>query len=259
MKRYTPDTRDFFKGIDQIEHPDYDVKLPIFYYDNTAISAIYLASTAQMRKRLPSPDMHPVEMFPGKCLVVFTAFEYRRTDIDPYNEFSIAAVISYGRRAIPGLTSMWYMLRNCFTAHILHLPVTTDRPRRGGVELAGYPKFIADISFTHANGWSTCEVAENSEHILTLKGKNVGTSRGRLTKYLIHTVKNGIPLKANLYINPLKFRQTIGLGHAGLELGGSHPICAGLRDLGLSSFPVIYQYMPSYEAILFNSKNLMDD
>jgi len=259
MKKNIPDINDFFKGLDQIENKEYDVKLPIFYYDNTAMSAIYTASTSRVRKYLPSPEMHPVEMFPGRCLMVFSAFEYRRTDIDPYNEFSISAVITYGKRAIPGLTSLAYMLKNCFTACILHLPVTSERARRGGVELAGYPKFIADITFAHENGYTTCTLAENGERILTLSGKKVKTSRGRLTKYIIHTMKNGIPLKANLYLNPIQYRQTIGFGAARLDIGSGHRICAELHDMRLSRMPVLYQYIPSYEAILFNSKNLIDD
>ncbi len=259
MKKGFLDRNNFFKGIDQIENKEYDVKLPIFYYDNTAMSAIYLASTRKVRKYLPSPDMHPVEMFPGRCLMVFSAFEYRSTDIDPYNEFSIASVISFRKRAIPGLTSMIYMLKNDFSAFIHHLPVTAERPRKGGVEIAGYPKFIADITFSRENGWTTCTVAENGQRILTLRGRKTGTSRGRITKYNTYTVKNGIPLKANLYINPIQYRQTIGLGSAKLEIGSGHGICTELKDMSLSRWPVLYQYIPSYEAILFNSKNIIDD
>lgn len=259
MKKGLPDTNNFFKGIDQIENKEYDVKLPIFYYDNTAMSAIYTASTKKVRKYLPSPDMHPVEMFPGRCLMVFSAFEYRSTDLDPYNEFSISSVISYKKRAIPGLTSMLYMLKNDFTAYIHHLPVSTERPRKGGVELAGYPKFIADITFSHEGNGTTCTLAENGLKILSMWGKNVKTSRGRITKYNLYTVKNGIPLKGNLYLNPIRYRQTIGFGAARLDIGSGHRICTELKDMGLSRFPVLYQYIPSYEGILFNSKNLIDD
>ena len=259
MKKWGLDTDNYFQGLDQLENPEYNVRLPIFYYDNTAITAIYTASTRQVKKYLPTSEMHPVEMFPGRCLVAFSAFEYHRTDIDPYNEFSITAIITYGRRQIPGLTSSWNMLRNCFSAYILHLPVTSERARRGGVELCGYPKFIADISFSQENNHITCTLAENGQRILSLRGKKTGTSKGRLAKFILYTMKNGIPLKANLYVNPLQFRQTIGLGTTSLDIADGHRICDELKDLSLSRWPVMYQYMPSYEAILFNSKNLIDD
>ena len=252
-------TSDFFTGIVQTEHKDYDVKLPIFYYDNSALSAIYTASTAQVRKRLPFPNMHPVELIPGRCLLALSAFEYRRTDIGPYNEFSVAAIISYGKRAIPGLTSLSCMMRNEFAAYILYLPVTSERARRGGLEMAGYPKFLADIVFTRDPQATTCTVSEDGRRILTLRGKNTETSRGRLTKYKLYTSKGGIPLGANLYMNPLQYAQMSGRNMAALELGTGHRISTDLRDLALGRRPLLYQYIPSYEAILFGSKNIIDD
>jgi len=253
-----PDVNNFFKGLDRIEYRDQDVTLPIFYYDSMAMTAIYLASTAKVRKYLPLPEMHPVEMFPGKSIVALSAFEYRNTTIDSYNEFSVAAIISFGKKQIPGLTSSWYMLKNCYTAYIMDLPVTSERAR-GGREMCGYPKFIADVSFSRENNHITCTVAENGQRILTMRCRKTGTSRGRLAKYVLHTMKNGIPLRAVQYVNPLQFRQTLGMGKARLDIGSGHHICDKLRDLGLSRWPVMYQYMPHYEAILFNSKNIIDD
>jgi hypothetical protein len=259
MIRTQPAASAFFQGVDQLYHPGYDVKLPIFYYDNTSFTAIYTAATAQVRKALPSPDMHPVELYPGRCLVALTAFEYRRTDIDPYNEFSVTALIRYGKRAIPGVTSGVAMLKNEFEACILQLPVTSERARRGGVEMAGYPKFLADITFAESGGGSACTVAENGKRILTLTGKRIGTSRGKLAKYKLYTRRNGVVLGANLYINPQQHAQAPGWGNAQLDLGAGHPMAEQLRGFDLSSQAMIYQYTPQYEAILFGSKNLMDD
>jgi hypothetical protein len=259
MSKFVPDVNNFFAGIEQVDYKDYNVTLPIFYYDNTAFSAIYTASTSKMRKYLPSPDMHPVEIFPGRCLLVFTAFEYRKTDIDPYNEFSITAIITYGKKAVPGLTSLSYMMRNCFTAYIIHLPVTSERARRGGVEMAGYPKFIADISFTDDVDHKTCTLSEKGKRILTLKGRKLATSPGKLTKYILHTVKAGKQLRANLYLNPKQYCQALGRNNAQMEIGTDHKICAEIKDMGLSKSPLLYQYIPSYEAMLFMSKNLIDN
>lgn len=257
--KHALDPKNFFHGINQVPHADYDVKLPIFYYDNTGMSAIYTASTAAVRQRLPSAGMHPVELYPGRCLVVFSAFEYRRTDIGPYNEFSVSVLISHGKPAIPGLTTLACTLRNEFTAWVLHLPVTSERARKGGVEMAGYPKFLADIDFTRGDGFNSCTVRENGRLILTMTGKQVTTAPGRQARYVIHTQKDGIPLSANLYINPTQYRQTLGRGNTRVEISDEHPVGAGLRALDIGSTPLLYQYMPSYEAILFGSKNLIDN
>src|SRR5512140_429854 len=111
---------DFFKGVSQWAFCHEELRrkfpLPVFYYDNTAMTAIYTASTALVRGLLPHPDMHPIEAWPGRALVAFTAFEYRRTDIDPYNEFSISFPITFRKRGIPGLTALTMTARRYFTA-----------------------------------------------------------------------------------------------------------------------------------------------
>ena len=104
---------DLFKGVMQWEITAKDIsietKLPVFYYDNTSMTAIYTASTDKVRRLLPLPDMHPVEAMSGRALVAFTAFEYRKTDIDPYNEFSISFPITFRKKAIPGITVLGMM------------------------------------------------------------------------------------------------------------------------------------------------------
>ena len=93
---------DFFKGVVQweltSEEFNFKGKLPVFYYDNTAMTAIYTASTTMVRRLLPRHDMHPVEVKRGRALVAFTAFEYRDSDIDPYNEFSISFPITFQKK-----------------------------------------------------------------------------------------------------------------------------------------------------------------
>ncbi len=68
---------DLFKGVMQWEMMTKDLSLegrmPTFYYDDTAMTATYTASTDKVRKLLPLPVMHPVEAWSGRALVAFTA------------------------------------------------------------------------------------------------------------------------------------------------------------------------------------------
>ena len=149
---------DFFKGIKQweINMQDMQFKMPIFYYDTTTITAIYTASTGKVKALLPLPQMNPIELLPGKCLVAFTAFEYRKTDIDSYNEFAISFV-------------------------------------------------------------------------------------------------------TNIYFNQLEFAESRDKQAAALEIGSGHRICDDLQKIGLSATPVVYQYSPLNQAILFAGRNLLDN
>jgi hypothetical protein len=253
---------EFFKGVIQWDWMTKDLslegKLPVFYYDNTAMTAIYTASTALIRRLLPRTDMHPVEVIKGRALAAFTAFEYRATDIDPYNEFSISFPITFGKKGIPGLTVLGMMARRYFTAYVWQLPVTTERARKGGVEMYGYPKFLADIVFSHEGNMLVCTLSEGDRNILTLKGKKLRTSPEKVNRFKTFSVKDGVPLAANVYMNPQEFGKSISRKAAQLTLG-NHDISGQLRELDLSESPLFFQYMPLMEAILYGPRNLMDD
>lgn len=253
---------DFLRGIVQTEFPmevfDRVGKLPVFYYDNSSMTAVFTASTRKVRALLPDARMHPLELFPGRCVVAFNAFEYRDTDIDPYNEFSISFLMSYGRRALPGFKLLHGLMTRCFEAYVWKLPVTTEIARWGGVELYGYPKFIADIEFERTPERTVCTLSEAGRHILTLDGRALKGAPARLLRYRAYSMKNGIPLCANVYTHPLQYAQTMSPGAARLTLG-EHEIARQLRALELSASPLMYQYCPLNELVLFGPRNLIDD
>lgn len=253
---------DFFKGVIQWDMKTLDGslegKLPVFYYDNTAMTAIYTASTDKVRSLLPRHDMHPVEVWKGRSLVAFTAFEYRRTDIDPYNEFSISFPIAFRKMSIPVLSVLSMAARRYFTAYVWQLPVTTERARIGGVDMYGYPKFLADITFRQEDGMLACDLSEGGQNILILKGKKLKTRPEKVNRFKTFSIKDGVPLAANVYMNPVEFALSVLPGAASLTLG-SHRISQQLRELNLSANPIFFQYMPVMEAILYGPRNLMDD
>lgn len=252
-----------FEGIKQweisLKGAEFSGKLPIFYYDNTALHAVYTASTSKIKKYLPHHDMQPVELSPGRCLVGFSAFEYRETDIGPYNEFGISILISWGKKSVPLFGVLKSAFKRIYSAYIWHLPVTTEIAYYGGVEIYGYPKFIADIKFTRKNNRTICTLMDKGEHILTLMGKNLPTKRERIIKYKTYPVKDGIPLVANVIVDPIEYAQKFMGNEVTLEIGNSHPICKELREIELSKNPVLYQYIPLNQAVLFGPRNLADD
>ncbi len=253
-------SKDFFQGIKQWEFNLEDMlfKLPVFYYDTTTITAIYTASSSKVKKLLPRSEMNPVETSPGRCLVAFVAFEYRQTDIDPYNEFAIAFLITFDKPQVPFITAFTQMFRRRMTAYVWHLPVTTEIARIGGVELYGYPKFIADIEFQKEADQISCHLSENGNKILSLTGTVLPAERGKNSKIITYSVINDIPLVTNIHINQLEFAESRNKQDATLELGSDHSICRQLQKIGLSATPILYQYSPLNQAILFAGRNLID-
>jgi hypothetical protein len=253
-----PKKEKFFDGVLQKINKEFNVPLPIFYYDCTSLMAIFTASTSKLRPYLPSAQMHPVEIFPGISLIAISAFEYRSCDIGPYNEFSIAAPVTYQKKSVPGLTLMYQMLRNNLEAFIFFLPVTSELAMQGGVTMGGFPKFIADIEFRKDSNFITCNVSEQGTHILSLECKQLKTAPGTVSRTVLYTMKNGSVLLANLFTNPIKFSQSLRSDSARLTMSGDNKICTFLRDVKMSSKPLACQFSPVFESMLFDSRNTID-
>jgi hypothetical protein len=144
------------------------------------------------------------------------------------------------------------------TAYVWQLPVTTEIARVGGVELYGYPKFIADIEFEKEADQLTCHLSEDGNKILCLRGKVLSVARGKNSKVITYSNIGDIPLVTNIYFNQLEFAESRDKQSAVLEIGTDHRICEDLQEIGLSETPVVYQYSPLNQAILFAGRNLID-
>lgn len=249
---------DFFKGIYQWPNREYDVGIPIFYYDCSSMTAIYTASTRLVKRHVPADDLHPVEVFPGRCLVTVSAFEYRDSDIGPYNEFSVAVMVRHGKRPLPLLPVLSSMVRQCFHVYILTLPVTSERARRGGVELGGYPKFLAGIEFQKSETVTECRLSIKKNRVVTMRGKTLRTSGFGKIKYVMYTCLNGCLVNSIMHVNPRRFAQSFDKGSAVVEVGGGHPVSDLLSGIQMGEKPLLYQSMPSFEAILCGTENIID-
>lgn len=250
---------EIFQGIKQWEYERKGVKflMPGFYRDSASFTAVFTASTKAVRALLPHPDMTPVELSPGRSVIAFTAFEYKDSDIGPYNEFGISFLIAFRKRQIPLFTALRQMRKRQLSAYVWQLPVTTELARRGGVDQYGYPKFLADIDFKKNDESISCTVAVDGTNLLTFEGKILPTERGEQSKSHSYSILEGIPLVTTVLMDYLEQGQSRDKDAVKLE-PGAHPIADDIRQLGLSETPVSYQYSPVFQSILFPGRNLVD-
>jgi hypothetical protein len=122
----------------------------------------------------------------------------------------------------------------------------------------GYPKFLADISFSRENDALTCTLFGEGKNILILKGQKLKTSVEKVNRFKTFSIKDGVPLAANIYMNPIEFGKSMSGKAAQLTLG-NHDMAKKLQEIKLSPKPLFFQYMPVMEAILYGPRNLMDD
>lgn len=78
------------------------------------------------------------------------------------------------------------------------------------------------------------------------------------SKVITYSNIGDIPLVTNIYFNQLEFAESRDKQSAVLEIGTDHKICEDLQEIGLSETPVVYQYSPLNQAILFAGRNLID-
>ena len=161
-------------------------KTPIFFKNVSMMLGIFEADAKIAKRFLPSSDFKLVSSFPGKALVGINCFEYKDTDIGPYNEVSIAIAVE-NKKWKPGFISIINStLSQNFHANILQLPVTTEVALHGGVDFFNYPKYLTDIDFTETDKDRTCNVSENNELLFSFTSKKIKTKSYNQNKPFSH-------------------------------------------------------------------------
>jgi hypothetical protein len=250
----------FFDGVTQSEVTvaAQPAKVPIFYYDGTATQAVFAARLGALRRLMPDPRFSPARLAPGLGALAITCFEYRDTDLGPYNELAISVVLNepWFLPNLPGLALASSLRRRQLHAWVQHLPVTTEIARAGGVDFYNYPKFIAGIDFEEAASRRVCRLSEGAEHILTLSGERIATPRSQEIQLFSHLWMDRQPQSSEFKINAIEMGVSLSPGAATLQLGERHPIARELAGLIAWRRPLQYQYMARFEGILYGPEHL---
>ena len=228
---------EFYKDIQftEITVSGRTVKLPFLYYDFSRISANFPAPTSTIKKILPSKKLEPVEIKQGTTTVMFIAYEYRKMEgIAPYKEFGVGIPTTYKDNNLPG-------------SYVTHLPVTTEQARWGGVEIYGYPKFIADITFEDKPKVCSSQVKLDNQKIVSLE-VNKKETRLISNESYVYTI-----LGDKIVRTLIQWQGYVSAGSdkngAKVELG-THPISREIKALGFEEAPLQYTYSPMMQMLL---------
>ncbi len=207
------------------------VALPVEVRDATALSAMFLVPTVAARRLLPHARLHPLEIWPGRAILVLAAVEYRDNDLGTYNEFAVNLFVHHGPRPLRAGVGLWQAFRaHTLGAYIHWLPVTTSFSRDAGRDIWGFPKTVAEIAFRDVDRQRQCAVTENGVPVLTFSVRSGGARRMSEMPQDAYAVRDGV-----LFRTPSVMSGTgVGtrLGGAAVTLG-DHPRATELRALGL--------------------------
>jgi hypothetical protein len=87
---------------------------------------------------------------------------------------------------------------------VWQLPVTTELARAGGVDLYGYPKFLADIRFGKGPDQVTCSVTDETGPIVSMRGNVLPVSRGQVSRNRSYSILDDIPLVTTVMIDQVE-------------------------------------------------------
>lgn len=244
----------FFKNVYQVEglFGDEPAKLPVFYYDGNALTGIFLAKMSALKKFMPKRGYYPAPVFPGIGAIAITCFEYKDTDIRPYNEISFSIPMTYKSRCIlPSASLISDLRKNQFNVYVQRLPVTTEVARAGGVTVYNYPKFLSKIDFEHKGDDLIVTLAEKDELIFRVTAKKIQAGNKRAYRYITYPVKDDCAQTAEVLVNAKKFGQSIKPGSVKIELGKTHKMALELEGALIGHSSILHQYMPEFQAILY--------
>jgi hypothetical protein len=240
---------DFFSEIHHqpVLWNQYDLHVPVFYQDFRFMTVNLPIPIDYIYALLPSKRLKPYRITPRQSVISITAYEYKESDIGPYNEVGISIPVTIDEQT-PLFTGSLRKSPKVPLSYIHHLPVTTEIARAVGAEIAGYPKFIADIEFIEENNWLICELKENNQIILTMKGRKLPTQWVPRFRVNPITYRQGYLLRSELVISEREMGNSKNGENVQIEFG-NHQIGEDLRALNLGG-PVGYGYCPQAQAIL---------
>ena len=197
----------------------------------TMLGAVFSASRKAVDDLLPR-ELQPVRATPtGKAAVTFLSVEYRHIGvdgIDSYDEFGVVfPAVRRSTPTVPYLSALYRSMRG----YVWSLPVTTEPAKALGVDIWGYPKFVADTTHKEDDSRRRTTVSVDDDRLVTLQVDRSPSVQVRDEGYN-YTVSDDELLRIPVDVDAELGGWPLG-GGVSLSLG-SHPRVEPLKNLDIS-------------------------
>ena len=239
-------TDPFFTAVDNDEIYELStgqrLRSPVRYFDYSTFSVEYGIPVDMAQAWLPSTALRPVEISPGMTVISFRALDHRHTDLAPYQEFAVAVPAVYQSPSHP---------EELTGSYIIFLPVTTDEACIAGIEIANYPKVIADIEIEETPTRCHCRVTREQEETLSLvvDPRPVVTSETEATEGLLF---NGSDDEMTVSRAVTQAVSGVSTNTDGAHITlAEHQLVAPFREIDLSTPAISCSYAPHSKMLLY--------
>ncbi len=208
------------------------------YLDLGMYGGFFEAPADAVQQRLPA-GFQVVARRPGWTELELWCAEYRRIDmLRPYNELAVIAPVRYSR---PGEVELE-------ARFVLHMPVTTEQARWGGVDNYGFPKTLADIRIVDRGSSKHCSVHQAGRHVLSMQVDVESTEPFEEHSTCLSVRDDGLVIASTFDLAGERSEQERA-GGVSLELG-PHAIADQLEQIGLRPHTGRALYIPRARARL---------
>ncbi|MGC5698569.1 acetoacetate decarboxylase (ADC) [Pseudomonas sp. NFXW11] len=236
---------------------------PNFYYQNSRVTAVYTADLERLRALMPAAvlaHVQPLQVWPGRGLIAFTAYTYEHCDNDAYNEVAVSIITNKpGKANLGPFTLVGQSLSGDFWGYVLKLPVNTELARVRGVVGYNLPKWLTAIDRKEDGLSVAYEIADSQT------GKLDVSFRARK----LGDLSSSVDTVTNSFTN-LDHQGQLAYGYAvsrQLRHGSSRDedlVVLTLGDGSLSNFlrslqlgkMLKYEYVPQFQSALYAPKPL---
>ena len=254
----------WFKGLEKHKVDiGFESYSPNFYYQNSRVTAIYTADLDRLRALMPPEilaTVQPLQVWPGRGLIAFTAYTYEHCDNDAYNEVAVSIITNKpGKANLGPLTLIGQSMSEDFWGYVLKLPVNTELARVRGVVGYNLPKWLTGID-RKENGQSV---------IYEISDSQTGKPDVSFTAKKLDKLSRDEDIVTSSFTN-LDHQGQLAYGYAvsrQLSHGSSRDADAAtltlgdgslsnyLRDLKLGKM-LKYEYVPEFQSALYAPKPL---
>lgn len=215
------------------------VPLPVRYFDAQCLLASFLADVDRATGLLRGTGLQAMVQEDGKAVVVLGCFEYRKTDIGPYNEFCVAVWATVAGDPVPAL-------------YVANLPVTTAAADLAGREIWGFNKFVSSVDIKRdGKKFSTILCDPDGSTLLTLQGTRCASLPLPPADVLTFSLLAGKLIKTVVRV-VTPFQLSSGDNFVLRLRESQHPVANNLRALALDgAHPALVQYADPFQSLLF--------
>lgn len=254
----------WFKGLEKTKVDiGFESYSPNFYYKNSRVTAVYTADLARLRELMPAKVLElvqPLQVWPGRGLVAFTAYTYDYCDNDSYNEVALSIITNKpGASNLGPISLVGQSLSKDFWGYVLKLPVNTELARVRGVVGYNLPKWLTGIERKENATTVSYDIIDSQSGKVDVRfsGKRLDEPSDEVamvTNSFTNLDHDGQLTYGHAVSRQLRHAASLRADSAQLTLGEGS-LSSYIRSLRLGKM-VKYEYVPQFQSALYAPKPL---